>query len=45
MSDSARVGSTAASAGVLALAALCAQQFNMTYDTVGTQDTDIRGRK
>lgn len=35
MSESARVGSTAASAGGLALAALCAQQFNMSYDTVG----------
>src|ERR687894_1041087 len=35
MSDSARVGSPAASAGGLALAALCAQQFNMSYDTVG----------
>ena len=35
MSDAARAGSTAASAGGLALAALCAQQFNMAYDTVG----------
>jgi MFS family permease len=35
MSDTARAGSTAASAGRLALAALCAQQFNMSYDTVG----------
>ena len=35
MSDAALVGSTAASAGGLALAALCAQQFNMAYDTVG----------
>jgi MFS family permease len=35
MPSAARVGSTAASAGGLALAALCAQQFNMAYDTVG----------
>src|SRR5919107_645155 len=35
MSDTARGGSTAASAGGLALAALCAQQANMAYDTVG----------
>lgn len=35
MSDTTRAGSTAASAGGLALAALCAQQFNMAYDTVG----------
>jgi MFS family permease len=35
MADDARVESTAASAGGLALAALCAQQFNMSYDTVG----------
>src|SRR5215210_7186254 len=35
MSDEARAGSTAASAGGLALAVLCAQQFNMSYDTVG----------
>src|SRR4051794_15674704 len=35
MSDAARAGSTAATAGGLALAALCAQQFNMSYDTVG----------
>src|SRR5215210_8044077 len=35
MSDSARAGSTAASAGGVALAILCAQQFIMAYDTVG----------
>jgi MFS family permease len=35
MSNATRAGSTAASAGGLALAALCAQQFNMSYDTVG----------
>jgi MFS family permease len=35
MSDTTRARSTAASAGALALAALCAQQFNMAYDTVG----------
>jgi MFS family permease len=35
MSDTARTGSTAASAGGIALAVLCAQQFNMSYDTVG----------
>src|SRR5215210_6785875 len=36
MSDSTRASATtAASAGGLALAALCAQQFNMAYDTVG----------
>jgi MFS family permease len=35
MSATPRVGSTATSAGTLALAALCAQQFNMAYDTVG----------
>jgi MFS family permease len=35
MSDTTRPRATAASAGGLALAALCAQQFNMAYDTVG----------
>src|SRR5215212_8962710 len=35
MSDTVRTGSSAASAGGIALAALCAQQFNMSYDTVG----------
>jgi MFS family permease len=35
MSDTVRTGSTAASAGGIALAVLCAQQFNMSYDTVG----------
>src|ERR671911_262474 len=35
MSEEARAGSTAGSAGGLALAVLCAQQFNMSYDTVG----------
>lgn len=36
MSDAARArATTAASAGGLALAILCAQQFNMSYDTVG----------
>jgi hypothetical protein len=35
MSDEARAGSTAVSAGGVALAVLCAQQFNMSYDTVG----------
>jgi len=34
MSDAARVGSTAASAGGLALAVLCAQQFIMAYKAV-----------
>src|ERR671910_1824952 len=35
MSDAARARSTTASAGGVALAVLCAQQFNMSYDTVG----------
>lgn len=35
MSDTRRAGSTAASAGGVALAILCAQQFIMAYDTVG----------
>src|SRR5919112_1649504 len=36
MADTTRAGATtAASAGGLALAVLCAQQFNMAYDTVG----------
>ena len=35
MSDAARVGSTATSAGGIALAILYVQQFIMAYDTVG----------
>jgi MFS family permease len=35
MSDAAQVRASAASAGGIALAILCAQQFNMAYDTVG----------
>jgi MFS family permease len=35
MSDPTRPRATGASAGGLALAVLCAQQFNMSYDTVG----------
>jgi MFS family permease len=35
MSDTTRARATAASGGGLALAILCAQQFNMSYDTVG----------